>query len=70
MTSSRQAEIFAIMGELAEELGWVIGVPIEDETVPGLIMGTEEFVTSFINQEDIEIYEKGNSGGSSSGSVH
>lgn len=66
----RKAEIFAIIGELAEELGWVIGIPTEGETVPGLVIGSEEFVLSFMNAEDLEVYEKINGGGSSSGTVH
>lgn len=39
----RQQEIIIELANLVDELGWVIALPTEGDTVPGLIIGSEEF---------------------------
>ena len=41
---SREQEIIAIITELADELGWIVAIPDAGDTIPGLILGTEEFI--------------------------
>lgn len=44
----RQHELIEELSRICNELDWVIGLPNEDEEVPGLIIGTEQFVTVVI----------------------
>ncbi len=50
----RQHEILSIIAELADELGWLVAFPSESEEVPGLIIGTEEFVMNVAKALDAE----------------
>lgn len=53
----RQYELIEQITEAAEELGWVIAIPQDeesDELVQGLIMGTEEFITNIVAQTEIQ----------------
>lgn len=43
----RQYELIQQLSEIVAELEWVIGLPTS-EVVPGLIIGTEEFVAEVI----------------------
>lgn len=55
----KQQEIIEILQSVCEDLGWVIGIPADDDetVVNGLIIGTEEFVygvvESFQNEYDV-----------------
>lgn len=56
-TKQRQYELIEQITEAAEELGWVIAIPQDeesDELVQGLIMGTEEFITNIVAQTEIQ----------------
>lgn len=53
-----QQELIQALAEIVEELGWVIGIPQEEgstNTVQGLIIGTEEFVMSVVEQTQQEV---------------
>lgn len=50
-----QSEAFDQMLEAAEALGWCIALP-DEETVTGMIMGTEEFLEEVAGDE-FEIWE-------------
>lgn len=53
----RQYELIEQITEAAEELGWIIAIPQDeesDELVQGLIMGTEEFITNIVSQAEIQ----------------
>lgn len=55
----RQHELIQALTEIANELEWVIALPTS-EMVPGLIIGTEEFVTEVVKVyygKDPEEYE-------------
>lgn len=39
-----QLELIMELSEIAAELGWAICLPQEDDIVPGLIVGTPDFV--------------------------
>lgn len=47
MDEKRQYELIEKLTEIVNELGWVIGIPTAD-VVPGLIIGTEDFVREII----------------------
>lgn len=50
MDNKKQQMIDALQS-ICEEMGWVIGIPAEEgseEQVPGLLIGTEEFVYSIV----------------------
>lgn len=59
----KQQEIIDMLQSICEEMGWVIGIPSDedsDEVVDGLIIGTEEFVYSVVSavRGDHEIFSK------------
>jgi hypothetical protein len=46
-TQQEQMELIQALAEICKELGWIVGVPTTPDSttaVPGLIIGTEEFV--------------------------
>lgn len=44
MSKRSQLEIITELAELCKELGWVIALPEQEEMVPGLIIGNQDFV--------------------------
>lgn len=68
---ARQMELITELASICEQLGWIVGVPASndpnDEMVPGLIIGTKQFVADIAtvfsdgqNIDDVmEVYEKG-----------
>lgn len=44
----KQQELIQKLAELVNELGWVIGLPDNEEMVSGLIVGTEDFVREVV----------------------
>lgn len=48
MDSKKQTELIQKLAEIVNELEWVIGLPTGDDMVPGLIIGTEEFVRNVV----------------------
>lgn len=44
----RQKLLISKLSEIVNELGWVIGLPAGEEMVPGLIIGTEQFVVDVV----------------------
>lgn len=58
---NREMELIQSLADICEELGWIIAIPSQDELVPGLIIGSEEFVADVIQTvygDDVEIYKK------------
>ncbi len=53
MDPKRQYELIQELTKIVNELDWVIGLP-EGDIVPGLIIGTEEFVTQVVEAYGIE----------------
>lgn len=47
----KQKELIEDLAEIVNELGWVIGLPSGEGMVPGLVVGTEEFV-----RDVVEVY--------------
>jgi hypothetical protein len=45
------SEVISELAALVDELGWVIGLPDDDEQVQGLIIGTREYV-----EDVVEVY--------------
>ena len=43
-----QQEIIQRLSELVNQLGWVIALPTNVDTVPGLIIGQEDFVKEVV----------------------
>ena len=68
LSTERQQELIQALTEIVEELGWIIGIPIvesEEDSVHGLIVGTEQFVMDAVEStgmevEKIESIEDGN----------
>lgn len=61
----RQVEIIMAMSELVAELGWIIALPTEVDTVPGLIIGTEEFAKDVVSAyygDKAEFFSQNNEG--------
>lgn len=61
MNQRKQIELIEQLASICEELGWVIALPNQEEKVPGLIMGNEEFVAEVIQAyygEDVEVFKK------------
>lgn len=47
-------EVLTRIAELCAEIGWDIAIPTNEETVPGLIIGTEEFLAEMgSNYEEV-----------------
>lgn len=44
----RQKKLIEELSLIVNELGWVIGLPAGVDVVPGLIVGTEEFVKDVV----------------------
>lgn len=44
----KQRDLINKLADIVNELGWVIGLPVGADTVPGLIVGTEEFVKDVV----------------------
>lgn len=44
----RQRLLISKLSEIVNELGWVIGMPAGEDMVPGLIIGTEQFVVDVV----------------------
>lgn len=56
--SERQQQLIQALAEIVDELGWVIGIPLEEgsnEKVHGLIIGTEEFVNDVVQSTGMEV---------------
>lgn len=69
VNEERQLELIQQLTEICDELGWIVGVPGEegsDSTVPGLIIGKEEFVyeivEAFSGPTEYEIFEQDETG--------
>lgn len=61
MDEKKQMELIMELSSICEELGWVVAIPSQEEKVPGLIIGTEEFVQEVVEiyyGDDVEIYKK------------
>ena len=60
MENNNNLDTIAKIAELVAELGWTIALPKED-TVYGVIIGTEEYVSDIIlglnAEEDFEFYQ-------------
>lgn len=48
MDIKRKTELIQELAEICRKLDWVIALPTEQDTVPGLIVGTEEFVAEVV----------------------
>lgn len=46
--TKKQKELIEKLSEIVAELEWVIGLPVGSDSVPGLIIGTEEFVRDVV----------------------
>lgn len=46
--SEKQKKLIEELSMIVNELGWVIGLPSGVDMVPGLIIGTEEFVQDVV----------------------
>lgn len=44
MSNRSQIDIITELMELCKEIGWVVGLPEQDEMVPGLVIGDQKFV--------------------------
>jgi hypothetical protein len=44
----KQKALIEDLAEIVTELGWVIGLPSGEGMVPGLVVGTEEFVRDVV----------------------
>ena len=58
----KQMELINTLGEICQELGWVIGVPEHEDpsTVPGLIIGKEDFVYELaaVYGDEVEVFSQ------------
>lgn len=57
----KKIELIQDLAGIAEELGWVIALPTEEDIVPGLVMGTEPFVNEVVSLyygDNYEIFTK------------
>ena len=58
----KQQEIIEILQSVCEELGWVIGIPADDDEtlVDGLIIGKEEFVYAVVDSfgQEYDVFSK------------
>lgn len=60
MNIKKQIELIEKLAEICEELSWVIAIP-DGQKVPGLIIGTENFVTDVVEiyyGNNYEVYKK------------
>lgn len=48
MDKKDQLDLIARLAEICQQLDWVIGLPDDEETLPGLIIGQEAFVSDVI----------------------
>jgi hypothetical protein len=58
LSTERQQELIQALTEIVEELGWIIGIPIvesEEDSVHGLIVGTEQFVMDAVESTGMEV---------------
>lgn len=58
MDEKEQQELIEQLAQIVEELGWIIGIPKEEEgdnKVQGLIIGTEEFVYGVVDATGQEV---------------
>jgi hypothetical protein len=53
-TEEKRKQLFKELIEIVGELGWVVAIPEGDldEEVPGLVVGTEEYVNHVIDAVD------------------
>lgn len=59
--NKRQEELISELATICEELGWVVAIPSNEERVPGLIIGLEDFVQEVVTiyyGDDVEIFKK------------
>ena len=53
----KKIELIQDLAAIADQLGWVIALPTEEDAVPGLIIGTEEFVNEVVKLYYGDAYE-------------
>lgn len=63
MNQKKQQQLIDIITSACEDLGWVVGLPgtdDEEEKVPGLIIGTRQFVETVVQTytNDYEVFDK------------
>lgn len=59
----KQQEFIEMLQSVCEELGWVIGIPSDEESdapVDGLIIGTEKFIYGVVSavRDNYDVYSK------------
>lgn len=61
MTKQQKVDLILQIADACEKLNWVIGLATDEhsEKVPGLILGTQEFVSDVMNRyepNNVELY--------------
>lgn len=59
--TKKQQELIEELASICEELGWVIALPTMEDTIPGLVIGQENFVNDVVSVyygENYEVFTK------------